>query len=230
MQAQNNKFYVIGDIHGCANSLNKLLFDKLDISNNTTLLFLGDYIDRGPASKDVLDILINLSENKQINTIFLRGNHEQLMLESYFSRKMTNIWKKNQGESTLKSFGESHPTKIDKKYYNFLTSTKFFHTNDDFVFVHAGLDFDIHNPLEDTSLMLWIRNKDIEIDTNKINKRRIVVGHTPVSIETIKNSLYKNKIMLDGGCVYKNEIPHLGNLAALEINSMELTFQRNIDE
>ena len=75
-----SKIIAIGDIHG---ELYKLLnlFARLSIGTNDTLVFLGDYIDRGKKSKDVINFLIKLS--KDYNCIFLKGNHETFFIESY---------------------------------------------------------------------------------------------------------------------------------------------------
>lgn len=91
----------IGDIHGCPLSLDALL-EKVAPTAEDTLLFIGDYIDRGPDSKGVIDRLIKL--NDEHNCIFLRGNHEELLL-GYLDRGEYDLWAINGGIQTLASYG-----------------------------------------------------------------------------------------------------------------------------
>jgi len=98
---------------------------------------------------------------------------------------------------------------------------------DDFVLVHAGLNFEFDDPFNDRESMLWIRESPI--DLRKTGNRRLITGHTPVRLERVKESLNEDKIMLDGGCIYKNIKPGQGYLCCLELNSLELFVQENID-
>ena len=75
----------IGDIHGCSNTLKGLLEEKIRIRAEDQIIFVGDYIDRGPDSKGVLDYVIGLRE-KVSNLVFIRGNHEEMLIESFFSQ------------------------------------------------------------------------------------------------------------------------------------------------
>jgi len=90
----------IGDIHGCAKSLDALL-ERLELSDDDHLLFVGDYIDRGPDSKGVIDRLLDLREEYECT--FLRGNHESLML-GYLNAGAFNLWRVNGGIATLQSY------------------------------------------------------------------------------------------------------------------------------
>ena len=110
---------------------------------------------------------------------------------------------------------------------DFIKNLKYYIEIENFILVHGGLNFNIDNPLSDKEGMLWIRNK--EVDKEKINGKRIIVGHTPTKLKKIKKSLSKDRILLDGGCVYVHTKKKLGNLVALELNSMELLIQENID-
>ena len=95
---------VIGDVHGCRETLKGLLEKKMKISREDRLFFLGDYIDRGPDSKGVLDYLIDLKENGY-STVFIRGNHEEMLIESLSSDTYFHPWIYNGGGATLTSFG-----------------------------------------------------------------------------------------------------------------------------
>jgi hypothetical protein len=81
-----SRILAIGDIHGCANTFHKLIFDEIKIRKSDTIYCIGDYIDRGPDSKAVIDLILDLrKKGYQLRT--LRGNHEQLMLDSAKSRQ-----------------------------------------------------------------------------------------------------------------------------------------------
>lgn len=218
--------FVIGDIHGCYKTFASLLFDKLKIRKQDKIYLLGDYIDRGPSSKDVVDLIIKLIYN-EYSVFPIMGNHEQMLVDSVHSFSEFESWKLNGSAFTLKSFGVNHPYRLKKYYLDFFRQLRYYYVTDDFIIVHGGLNFDVHNPLEDTFSMVWTRNKYVLND--KIGGRRLIVGHTPVSMKNIRKSLHTSKIMLDAGCVYLNRIPVMGFLCALELNTMKLSFVKNID-
>ncbi|MFW5955273.1 MAG: metallophosphoesterase, partial [Rhodothermales bacterium] len=92
--------YAIGDIHGCAETLWNLL-DELNVGPDDHLVFIGDYIDRGPDSHGVIAGLIDLSDT--VRCTFLRGNHEKLLLD-YLDFGDFNSWLMNGAEETLRSY------------------------------------------------------------------------------------------------------------------------------
>ena len=92
----------IGDIHGCAETLKKL-WDKLEPYEDYVHIFVGDYIDRGPDSKGVIDFLMDVKNERK--TVFLRGNHELMLLHA-LQRGSTRNWLMNGGQSTLNSYGD----------------------------------------------------------------------------------------------------------------------------
>jgi serine/threonine protein phosphatase 1 len=100
---------------------------------------------------------------------------------------------------------------------------------ENYILVHAGLNFKIDNPFSDKDSMLWIR--EFEVDPKKIGKRRVVHGHVPVSLEFIDLSINNKSyqfIDLDNGC-YMHKREGFGNLVALELNSLEYKVQNNLD-
>ena len=225
MSLMTARSFVIPDIHGCARTFHALLHDVIALRPEDTLYLLGDYIDRGPRSKAVLDEIIRLRRNGYaIHT--LRGNHEQMLLESQDSLSALSLWLTNGGNTTLDSFGVEDPGKIPYGYRNFLLGLHSHIILDNFVLVHACLNFDIPDPFADTEAMLWARS--CKVIPERIGGRRIICGHTAVCRDSVEESLSTSRIMLDNGCVYK-ERPGLGNLAALELNSMSLYYQKNID-
>src|SRR5436190_4191878 len=98
------RIFAIGDIHGCALTLEKLLLHELQINRHDEIYFLGDYIDRGPRSREVIDLILALQkENYGVRT--LRGNHEQLFIDSEKDFTQFENWLGNGGRRTLESFG-----------------------------------------------------------------------------------------------------------------------------
>lgn len=216
---------VIGDIHGCIRTFEALLL-KCDIKKDDKIYLLGDYIDRGPDSKSVLDRILDMDENGY-HIYPIRGNHEEMLLESLGSIESFMTWCYNGAEDTMKSFDIQYPSQLNPKYKQFLRSLEYYYELDDFLLVHGGLNFEIENPLEDKHLMVWQRNE--YVDRSKIGGRRLIVGHTPKPVDEVVSSIDKDLIMLDGGCVYKGRYPGHGYLCALVLDKMELLIQENID-
>jgi len=219
------RVFAIGDIHGCCRTFKKLLLEKLGIKKSDKIYCIGDYVDRGKDSKGVIDFIIDLRKNGyQIHT--LRGNHEQMMLDSTIDQQKLNHWLINGGEETLKSFGVSSVKELPHKYLAFLKRTKFFIATNKYIFVHAGLNFNIANPFTDKEAMLWIR--EAFFDKSKTKNRILIHGHTPITFDTLYKQINLNKINIDGGCVYKDKIG-FGNLFALELSNLKLRAIKNID-
>lgn len=218
------RIFVIGDIHGCSKTFKMLLLEKLGIKKSDKIYCIGDYIDRGRDSKGVVDFILNLrSAGYKIHT--LRGNHEEMMLDSTVDTQRLQHWLQNGGKETLKSFGIETIIDLPAKYLKFFKRTKLFIATDKYIFVHAGLNFDFENPFQDKYAMLWIR--DEYFDKEKINDRHLIHGHTPIHLEDIIKQ-QSHRINIDGGCVYKNR-PGLGNLVALELPEMRFIYISNID-
>jgi len=216
--------FVIGDIHGCIRTLEALL-RSLSPTQEDELFFLGDYIDRGPESKAVIDLLLHLRYEGYALTC-LRGNHEQLLLDACSSSTMFYLWLLNGAESTLRSFGIQHPRQLSEEYLDFFARTSLYAIVDIAVLVHAGLNFHAPDPFADTEAMLWDRS--FQVDSSALGGRRLIVGHTPMPLSTIRQSLAWEKVFLDGGCVYGRSSGY-GYLCALELNSWELIAQENVE-
>lgn len=216
---------VIGDIHGCARTFRRLVTEVIKLTPDDELYLLGDLIDRGPDSKGVLDFIFELRENG-CAVLSIRGNHEDMYLRAGDSPQMMDMWLANGGRATLRSFNADGPADIPRQYRNFLQSLPYYILLKDFVVVHASLNFFRSDPFVDTEAMLWQR--DCTVDRSRIGGRRIVCGHTPVTREQLEASLAGDRIMLDNGSVF-GERPGMGSLAALDLNSMAVFYQNNID-
>lgn len=205
----------IGDIHGCARTL-EVLLRRLAPTPDDHLVFIGDYIDRGPNSKGVIDQLLLLE--RQVQCTFLRGNHEALMLD-YMDNGHFDLWRVNGGIATLNSYPhEANRFSIPGSHIAFIRRTKPYHDEPGFFFVHAGLlpDRPIRqNLIEcDERVFLWERS---HLQAEKVAwEKPVVCGHTPVQEPTNKEYL----INIDTGCVY-NMHPGLGKLTAVRLPERE---------
>ena len=200
------EYFVFSDIHGCAGEL-KLLLNKIPLTKDSILVFLGDYVDRGPGSKEVIDIILKLKEDYQVIT--LRGNHEQLF-ESFINDSQSDeagYFIYNGGGATLASYAnEFGEYTIPPEHIQFLNDLKTYHETNDYLFVHAGLpDVAIEDLDEEQheAEMLWIRNPFFKSDFDW--GKLIVHGHTPVEEPFIS----EKRINIDTGCVYNNNLTTL---------------------
>ena len=217
--------FFVGDIHGCARTFKKMVEETIQLTREDVLYCVGDYIDRGPRSKEVVDYILALREkNHQVYT--LRGNHEQMLLDARLGGSAHMLWMMNGGESTLRSFGVSSPDEIDEKYQAFFAGTEFYKTGKNFITVHAGLNFDAEDPFNDLESILWIRG--YEVDRDFLNGRLLIHGHTPISKEQILSQPFEGDINIDGGCFYKSR-KDLGNLIALDLDQKKFLETKNID-
>jgi serine/threonine protein phosphatase 1 len=217
--------FVIPDIHGCAYTFAALLHDVLKIQASDTLYLLGDYTDRGPRSREVIDQILELqSSGFSINAI--RGNHDDMLLRACGNLDYFRVWMLNGGRSTLASFNVDDPCEIPVVYRRFFDELPFYLELEEYILVHAGLNFQPDDPFSDQEAMLWTRSR--HVNTERIGRKKIIAGHTPVSRETIKRSITSEMIPLDNGCVYALT-EELGTLAALDLDTLSLYFQKNID-
>ncbi len=199
------RIFAIGDIHGCISKLENII-DRIDLdAQNDTLVFIGDYIDRGPDSKGVVDFVLEL--RKSINQVIcLLGNHEQMFLDYLHDENFNKeIFLVNGGGNTISSYGvieTSEGIKVDvpESHMQFFTSLLPYYETDDYIFVHAGLRPNI--PLEKQSIedLIWIRHEFINssYDFGKI----VIFGHTLFSQPLIE----PNKIGIDTGAVYGGKL------------------------
>ena len=217
--------FVIGDIHGCAATLRRLVDGTLRPLPDDCIYLLGDLIDRGPDSKGVLDFIFEL-RGRGLSVSSVRGNHEEMCLQAGDDQYYLELWAANGGLATLESFQADGPGDIPHRYRAFLGSLPHYILLEDFVIVHAGLNFDPPTPFADTSAMLWTRSPFV--DRQRIGGRRLICGHTPVTRTLLEASLDSSKIMLDNGCVFGERL-EMGCLAALELESLTVRYQENID-
>jgi serine/threonine protein phosphatase 1 len=205
------RIFAVGDIHGCLDKLVSLM-DIIDVDlKKETLVFMGDYIDRGPHSKEVVDYLIDLARGGN-RVVFLKGNHE-LMLQNYLSGKDKLSFFYNGGEATLSSYmkagGLNEASLIPPEHLEFFDNLRLYYETENYVFVHGGLKANIPLEHQDEWDMLWMRDEFIysDFDFGKI----VIFGHTPFREPLILD----NKIGIDTGAVYGNK------LTCVELSAMK---------
>ena len=215
--------YAIGDIHGQITMLTEML-DMIrcrPLRDEDEIVFLGDYIDRGEDSRAVLDLLIGFSREHE-NVVFLRGNHEQLMLDArdgpapepaeqpgYVLHSAAMLtWLQNGGVDTLLNYEVNDFACwwdfIPRSHWQFIRETQLEHLSDRYHFVHAGLlppgkswEGDYWDRHVDPRL--WIREPFLSSRHN-FDGRTVVFGHTPQ--RNGRPMLGRNKIGLDTGAVF----------------------------
>lgn len=219
-----DKFLAIGDIHGCLQSLDALL-DKLGkYRSEYTFVFVGDYIDRGPDSWGVVELLIDFKEEQ--DCIFLRGNHEQMLLDAYYQNNL-DMWLMNGGRSTLASYEIKYDDlSFPQNHLDFYKQTLMYYDTPDYFFVHAGLspNKSIAESLEDEYEIgdfLWERSHLNSFETPW--EKTVIFGHTPRPHPIRKPKM----IGIDTGCVY--EKLGYGKLTAVLLPQEEFVQQVCLD-
>jgi serine/threonine protein phosphatase 1 len=203
----------------------KALLNALNLRHGDRLIMLGDYVDRGPDSKGVLDTIMQLLEERYDVTALL-GNHDDMMLKAITdsSDNLAKSWFGDWGES----FGIDDPKEVPEKYVYFLESLPLIAVEQDYVFVHAGLAYDASDPIAESQPhhMLW--QESGVPDRHRLGGRIVVTGHYIRSIEEIRASLNSERIYLDNGAFTAN-LPEFGNLVALNLDAKELIIQPWLD-
>jgi len=166
-----------------------------------TLVFLGDYVDRGPHSKEVVDYLLNLCGHGD-HVVFLKGNHEE-MLEDYLNGTNRSMFVANGGDSTIASYTRAGGKKHDllpPEHVAFFRRLLTHWVTEDYFFVHAGLRPEVSLEEQGQWDFLWMRDPFIcsEFDFGK----RVIFGHTPFREPLVMD----NKIGIDTGAVYGNKL------------------------
>jgi serine/threonine protein phosphatase 1 len=170
------RLLTIGDIHGCHAALTALL-QHVQPQPEDKLVFLGDYIDRGPASRAVVDALLQLEQI--CLPVFLRGNHEAMVLEAREDEMKSNLWQSYGGLETLYSYGAAYrqdwPVAIPAAHWRFFENTTRFYENETHVFVHACLDPDLDMQEQPDWLLFWEFFEKMQ--PHKSGKK-VICGHT----------------------------------------------------
>ncbi|MEW6220585.1 MAG: metallophosphoesterase [Thermodesulfobacteriota bacterium] len=194
---------VIGDIHGCRDTLAQLLAQLGPPAAGDTFVFLGDYLDRGPDPRGVVDTILALRRKFQV--IALMGNHERMLLDYLAGSPPGGMSLYDYfglgGLATLESYGVANPfarerPKLPASHQAFLQDLLPYWEDDQHIYVHAGLRPGLPLHRQPASVRLWIR--DEFLDSRHDFGKRVVFGHTPFPEPLVQ----ANKIGLDTGAVY----------------------------
>ncbi|WP_211746621.1 metallophosphoesterase family protein [Paenibacillus sp. Marseille-Q4541] len=212
---------VISDLHGCYDEFNALLRKVKYQPEQDQLILLGDYVDRGPRSKEVVDQIMQLQREHGI--VVIRGNHDQLFLDAILKNEDAR-WIRNGARQTLESYCEISlsPEQLDQATYEeakayikthfshhleFLTSLPYYYETDTHLFVHAGINpfyTDFKDQPEDD--FIWIREMFHDQATHL--DKMVVFGHTPTLHLHERADIWfqDDKIGIDGACAYGKQL------------------------
>lgn len=207
----------IGDIHGCADALAALL-GEISPTSNDTIIALGDYVDRGPKSRQTIDHLIGLS--RECHLISLIGNHEAMLLDAFRDLQAMKRWLSQGGVETLRSYGwvkGSYRRRladwIPERHWDFLKGCVRYHETDTHLFIHAGYVPEL--PLaEQPDLALQWRMTDRERTRPHNSGKVAIVGHTAQSSGDVLDLGFL--ICIDTNCFRG------GWLTALDVNDRRI--------
>jgi len=230
-----SQVFAIGDVHGCKSLLekihNKILKKSEKVEGNKILIYLGDYVDRGYQVKETINTIINFKP-KDFKCIFIRGNHEQMLLDFVNGKSESlTVWLYNGGAETLKSYcgreisddllnssakklqiREKFIKALPKKHLHFFNGLQFSYTWKDYFFVHAGIDPSRPLSKQRKIDMIWTRTPKF-LASNQPFEKIIVHGHTPS--KNVEKKI--NRINLDTGAVYSE----YGKLSCMFIDAKE---------
>jgi serine/threonine protein phosphatase 1 len=226
----DTRIYAIGDIHGRVDLLSRLhdaiATDAVGAGvGRKVVVYLGDYVDRGPSSREVLDTLLS-EPLAQFESVFLRGNHEETLLRFLDDASLGTNWFLNGGDTTVFSYGverrfsgppeerwrhiqDTLRNNIPSGHASFLESLKLFHVEGDYYFAHAGIQPSRALDCQEARDLLWIRNEFLESKTDY--GKCIVHGHTISSTVETK----PNRIGIDTGAYFS------GTLSCLVLQGTE---------
>lgn len=165
--------FVIGDIHGCSKAL-RTLIELIDPQPEDELVFLGDYVDRGPDSRGVIDQIIELQERCRV--VALRGNHEIMLFGVAFCNLEGKMWLESGGHATVTSYGGSLE-KIPQSHRAFLQSLRPHYETDGAIFVHACYEAQTPMDQQPDDIRYWTHLSSPPAP--HCSGKRVFVGHTP---------------------------------------------------
>lgn len=194
------KIYAIGDVHGCLRQMKQLveLCEQDAGEHDARFIFLGDYIDRGPDSKGVIEFLMSPQNWTNYSVTCLYGNHEDLLLAATENEANEPHWLRLGGEQTLFSYGVYNAFQIPADHLEWMRSLPLFHDDGLRYFVHAGVD--PARPLhgQDPHDQIWIRSPFLE--STKDFGRVVIHGHTPLADGL--PDVRANRVNIDTGAVF----------------------------
>ncbi len=202
----SGRLFAIGDIHGCPDELGAIL-RRIAPRADDTVVFVGDYVDRGPSARDVVEQLLEF-ERGPAEVVFLKGNHEDMMLSFLgLPGHYGDSFLFNGGAATLDSYGvsegnlESAIEHLPEPHLKFFRELSTSYLRPPYLFVHAGVVPTRHLDEQNVEDLLWIRQEFIF--SPHVLGETVVFGHTPVR-GVLLDLPYK--IGIDTGLVYGGKL------------------------
>ncbi|MCM3716258.1 serine/threonine protein phosphatase [Alkalihalobacillus oceani] len=216
----------ISDIHGEFTLFTELLHEIHYDYSKDQLILLGDYVDRGPYSKDLLQFLIKLKKKAGSLVRTIAGNHDEMFFEALMASVSDNSNEEksyiignfllNGGTQTLRSYGFSESdtntekalktiVKNNREHIEFLQTLDDYYLDDQFIGVHAGIDPYCKNWQDtDPHKLKWIREEFFNQRLSLQSGHRVIFGHTPVTLLHGRTTPWfqHDKIGIDGGAAY----------------------------
>ena len=219
------RVYAVGDIHGRVDLLERMheLIETDAVekpAQRTVVVYLGDYVDRGPDSYAVVELLIKeplRARLANLQTVHLLGNHEAFLLRFLEDPEITGVWFMNGGDVTLRSYGvdpwqkttsdnfaqglrRAFLDRVPPSHLSFLRNLQISHEEGDYLFVHAGVRPGVALDAQKAEDLIWIREDFI--NSNQNFGRVVVHGHTPQRSPQSR----ANRIGIDTGAVYGGKL------------------------
>lgn len=185
--------FAVGDIHGCAVQMNELIEAIEFAQPEGTIVFVGDYIDRGPDSRGVIERLMAGPRRPGWRWIMLKGNHEEMMVSACRVVGNPTMWLVNGGEETLLSFGDRVPDDV----LDWANALPLYHQDEHRIYVHAGVDDTVPLAQHSEQILLWRRPAPGE--TGRYWGKHLVHGHTPSDENPHTDG---NRTNIDSACVF----------------------------
>jgi serine/threonine protein phosphatase 1 len=200
------RLFAIGDIHGCPDELTAML-KAIAPQAGDTVVFIGDYVDRGPSPRDVIEVVLELGKG-QAELVCLRGNHEDMMLSFLgLGGHYGESFLFNGGATTLDSYGvredeiERALERIPDSHADFLKGLALSYRRPPYLFVHAGILPGRQLEEQDPEDLLWIRQEFI-LNPHQLGAT-VVFGHTPMRSMLVD---LPYKLGIDTGLVYGGKL------------------------
>ena len=192
--------FAVGDIHGCLTKLRRLrkACDDYAAGRPARYIFLGDYIDRGPQSRGVIEHLMEWQQAAPDDVLCLKGNHEQIAIDAHNSADKVAMWLKNGGVETQTSYSATGG-RIPDEHLAWMKSLPLAYDDGVRFFVHAGVDLDVPLNQQSPETVMWIRDAFYRLSDTIDCGRFIVHGHTPQTGG--EPDLRKHRVNLDTAAV-----------------------------
>ncbi len=206
----SKRILVCSDVHGNCTMFKELLNKASYSKSNDTLIILGDLIDRGLESIDMIKYAYSLVNDQHADVLVIKGNHEDIFQKHWNDSSMKKWFFNNGGTEMFFDFPKL-PLEEQQQLLNFIKEMPLWFETEDYIFVHGGIEIGKHPSQCDPDVLLWARDSFIARPTNL--EKIVIFGHTPTTSGKIEH--LGDKICIDCGA------GHYGKLALLELPSMK---------